>query len=642
LTGILQKYWLWVNKNLSLLYIILLFTPPAVKSEVQIAPVEAVIERATDMRLADQLPWLNLLHYKSPLLGERASQVDDADFFLAENGAHNAQAELEADLRGFFSTQASAHPRCIFPARFHWLDRQLNLLELLPDIECTQFNRWKDKFDAQTVTLLFPGMHLENPASMFGHTFIRFDRADNNHLLSYTLSYAASYDESDHVLVYSWKGITGGYPGKFYLEAYFETLQEYSDIEQRDIWEYKLNLTQEEIGQLIRHLWEVQGVYFDYFFFRENCSYRLLALLDVAREDINMSIDTHPLYAIPVDTVRDIEKAGLIVERNYRPSTHNKIEQMTEQVGEDAAQAAIKMTHSSGMENKQLIKKIAQPFPLKQQAKILQLADEILSQNKKLSADEADLQLEILSARSDLPVTQQDIEFNYRAIAPEQSHASARWQMSAGEREQQRFYEIGLRPAFHDLLDVSKGFINGASISVLETKLRWYQQQETLKLQSLNFFSLESITPVKPWATPLSRKISFKIKQRDINSIEQITEFDTRFSAGYAAQVKSVLMYTLLKGQLEYATELKNNHGFYLGADLGALWNFDYAAFSGQIEMSYQLLQQISGELGDLRKFNFGFQINVLNNHALRVEYEMIDYDSFKVEQAKLSYLLYF
>jgi len=623
----------------------LILVPSFSNAAIKVASLEEVIAQARNLQLGEDKAWLNLLHYKSTLFGGRKSQVDDVNFFLAKNGADDAQAELEANLRGFFSHKMSAHPRCLFPARFHWLNSKLHFAGNLPAIECEKFDNWKQQIQAEQITLLFPSMHLENPASMFGHTFIRFDRPDKNNLLSYTLSYAASYDETDPIIVYSWKGITGGYPGKFYMQAYFETLQEYSDIEQRDIWEYPLNLTPVEINQLIRHLWEVKGMHFDYFFFRENCSYRLLALLDVARENINMSIDSHPLYAVPVDTVRDVEKASLISGRFYRPSTHNKIKQMTQQMGEAATQSAISIaTINDSAVN---IKNEINVYPINQQAKILQLADELLNQNKTPSAAEQARQLDILSARSYLSAKPEDITFSYHAIPPEQSHQSARWNVSTGEHSfndinTQTFYEIGLRPVFHDLLDVSKGFLDGASINILQTDLRWYQQTEKLKLQNLTLFSLQSIIPLKPWLNRLSRKISFKIKQRDIAIDEQALNFESQFSMGYAGEVKQSLVYALASAQLDYANELNNNYGFYLGADIGGLWAFNTPYLSGQTKIGYQNLQQISGEAGDIQKINFGVQVNLKKNHALRVEYELIDYELFDVDEIKLSYLQYF
>ncbi len=581
--GILQNYWPRVNKNLLLMGILLLLVgflwsvslKAQTKTLAQADAINDLINRAKQLKLAQNPAWLNLLHYKSTLFGAHKSQVDDAAFFFADTGAVDAQAELEASLANFFIHKKSAHPRCLFPARFYWLDSQLNLSAHLPDIECAPFNAWKEQVQATQITLLFPSMKLDDPATMFGHTFIRFDRADKDLQSSYTLSYGASYGRSDHLLTYSWKGVTGGYPGKFYLRTYAEALQDYKDIAHRDIWAYTLNFNQQEIDQLIRHIWEIKDMHFDYFFFRENCSYQLNALLDVAQEEgrqvgidrnfVNLTMDKHPLYAIPVDTVRDIERAGLISRRQYLPATVQDI-------------------------------------------------------------DDIDL----------------DEKSNLNPVPPERSHASARWNLSYGEREQQAFYQIGLRPSFHDLLDSPDGFIEGAAISILESQFRWYKQEAKLKFESLNLFSLQSLTPDSSHLTPKAKKISFKVKQRDINLNKRVTEFETQFSMGYSKKIKSALMYAMASTQLEYASQLKNNHGFYLGADIGALWSFDLPLVSGQTKIAYQLLQQISGEEGNIQKLNMGLQFNIADEHALRFEFERLDYELFNVNEGRFSYLRYF
>ena len=369
------------------------------------------IKQARELKLAQQPAWLNLLHYKSNAWGSLISQADDTNFFMAETGAENAQAELEADLRGFFSTvdiagnayQVKKHPQCRFPARLHWLKQQLKFSDYLPQVECTKFNEWKQQWNATQITLLFPSMYLGNPASMFGHTFIRFDTEGKSQLLSPTLSYAAASDKNDSLIVFSLKGIFGGYAGRFSMQPYYETLREYSDIEQRDIWEYKLNLTQDETAQLIRHLWEVSGVHFDYFFLRENCAFRLLALLDVAREGIDMSLTTHPIYAMPVDTVRDIQQAGLVENKKYRPATHNKIKQIAAQMDQSSRLAAFSIVDKSLP-----INELSISLNTTQQTQVLELVNEILGQEKKVNHT---LQMQVLSARSQLPVETSEVVF---------------------------------------------------------------------------------------------------------------------------------------------------------------------------------------------------------------------------------------
>ena len=82
---------------------------------------------------------------------------------------------------------------------------------------------------------------------------------------------------------YAFKGLFGGYQGRFSIAPYYVAVKTYGDIENRDIWEYGLNLTQEETSQMLRHVWEMRSAWFDYYFLDENCSYHLLSLLETAR-----------------------------------------------------------------------------------------------------------------------------------------------------------------------------------------------------------------------------------------------------------------------------------------------------------------------------------------------------------------------
>lgn len=658
--AILQNYCMGVNRNLRrLAFIVLLLLQPAGSlalaaatsarlSGVESLSIQSLSLQAQQQQLGLQPGWLNLLHYKKNLWGGLQSQADDARFYLSADGAHDPQAELLASLRGFFArpehNQPHQHAQCRFPARLAWLDQQLNFSADLPEVNCESFERWQQQWQASRITLLFPGMYLANPASMFGHTFIRFDQPGRSVLLSPTLSYAAAHDESDSLLLFSLKGIFGAYPGRFAMQPYYQTLREYSDIEQRDIWEYPLNLSDEESQQLIRHLWEVREIKFDYFFFRENCAFRLLALLDVAREGINMSLNTHPLYAIPVDTVRDVQQAGLIASRHYRPARHSKLLQMSQQMSKSARQSALDLAEGR-MQIDQLAKQTGtHQLDPQQQAKALELASELLVDNNTASDLGSERQLALLSARSYLPADVSS-NFEFRATPPETSHASARWQLSVGEYEQRRFYEIGLRPSFHDDLDPLDGFASGVSISALDTRLRWYEESQQLEFESLDVFTMRSLVPVEPWAQPLSRKISLQINRQRIN---QPTKrqwahlLQAQFGLGYARQLQPVLFYALLNTQLDYSGQLQDNYAWYAGLDTGALMTFKFRNLSGQLQLQYQSLYQLTGHPGDVDKLQLGVQFNLARQQAVRLEYKQHKQVQLSDDKVQLSYLYYF
>ena len=118
---------------------------------------------------------------------------------------------------------------------------------------------------------------------MFGHTLMTINSKENRKssargLLDYALNYAAYTGDLDPIR-YVLYGLMGGYPGYFSLMAYHTKVREYSDLENRDLWEYRLSLNSEEIERLIHHFWDLMNTTFDYFYLRENCSYHLLSLI---------------------------------------------------------------------------------------------------------------------------------------------------------------------------------------------------------------------------------------------------------------------------------------------------------------------------------------------------------------------------
>ena len=275
---------------------------------------------AQDKRLWAHRQWQVLLHYQPRFGGGGVeSQVDDADFFLSPSGKFNPQSELDATLASFFappdSEGGAEHPQCQFIARYQWLKQELGFAaEYLPEYACPQFDDWLAEMDPDRVTLVFPVAYLNNPASMFGHTLLRIDsnqRSPQTRLLDFTINYAADTQEEPG-LSYAMKGLFGGYEGSFSVAPYYVQVKRYGDIENRDIWEYQLALSHEEVLRMLMHTWELRSAGLDYYFLDENCSYQLLTLLEAARPSLHL-LDQFGLWAIPADTVRAVAHEGDLI-----------------------------------------------------------------------------------------------------------------------------------------------------------------------------------------------------------------------------------------------------------------------------------------------------------------------------------------
>jgi hypothetical protein len=224
--------------------------------------------------LAAHNVWRQLLHTEQTAVTLNHS---DSHFYLAENGFQDPRAELEATIRAFSRTPQS---QCRFPARKRFLEKHLPTLRFI-DVVCPEYQEYLNAFSTHSASLIFASGYLGNPASMFGHVFLKFNGESADGLLDNTFSYGAKVPDNENKLVYITKGIFGGYQGKFSNQQYHHHHLTYSETELRDMWEYKLALSQDDIQFLLAHLWELENATMTYYFFEQNCAYQLAKLLSL-------------------------------------------------------------------------------------------------------------------------------------------------------------------------------------------------------------------------------------------------------------------------------------------------------------------------------------------------------------------------
>lgn len=477
--------------------------------------LKALIQAAHEQHLADRPEWHKLLHYKPQLLpGHYKSQVDAPRFFNAVDGKTDPEAELDATLAAFFAgfpedeEAQQLHPQCLFIARYHWLKQELHFdNSRLPEYPCHRFDEWIKTLNPAGATLIFPTAYINSPASMFGHTLLRIDAHGQNEqtrLLAYALNFAANTG-NDGGLAYAFKGLFGGYPGAFSVLPYYLKVREYSDMENRDIWEYQLNLSEDEVNTMLLHAWELRGIWFDYYFFDENCSYHLLSLLETARPDLELT-DHFGAWAIPSDTVRVVEQAGLVGKITYRPSRHARLTYRMKRLDEKQ----IGLVKALGENKLSPQDKSVTSLPLEQEAEVLELAHEFAVYRNDDEANDP-LPYSLLQARSRLAISTPKIEVP-GGTRPDQGHATARSSLVAGRQTHHDYQELQLRPAYHDLLDPQPGYADGAQIAFFTVVLR--HSQEGTRLQRFIPVDIVSLTPISDISTPISWQFNFGLTRK--------------------------------------------------------------------------------------------------------------------------------
>ncbi|WP_237885023.1 Lnb N-terminal periplasmic domain-containing protein [Pseudomonas sp. PGPR40] len=473
------------------------------------APLSAAphIDNQRLQQLANDPFWISLGHYETAKLGGWRSYVSDKKFFLAPDGNEHPDRELAATVQALFAPASAGeqHAQCVYPARTRWLKAQLELSDL-PMPDCAEFTQWFKDVSPHSAVMIFPAAYLNSPSSMFGHTLLRIDQAnvqsDKTSLLSYAINFGAYIEGSDNSLLYAWKGLMGGYPGLFALVPYQEKLSEYRSLENRDLWEYRLNLTQQETERMVEHVWELKQIQFDYFFFDENCSYRLLELLQVARPNLHLT-EQFPLTAIPTDTVKAVKEAGLVQSIEYRPSRERELLNRAEPLTSEEQAWVLKVS----ADQKQLQTPAFKAQPRDRQALIIDAAyrlERYRANGQERDPQRAQRSFELLRAINQNPPPELDIP---QPGLPEDGHESRTWQAGIGTRGDKAFGEYGLRMAYHDLNDNMESFPLGAQIEILQMKLRQYEGNDW-QLQQLDLATIRSLTPRNQLLQPLSWQVT--------------------------------------------------------------------------------------------------------------------------------------
>ncbi|WP_448111624.1 Lnb N-terminal periplasmic domain-containing protein [Pseudomonas lini] len=473
------------------------------------APLSAAphIDNQRLQQLANDPFWISLGHYETAKLGGWRSYVSDKKFFLAPDGNEHPDRELTATVQALYAPASAGeqHAQCVYPARTRWLKAQLELSDL-PMPDCAEFKQWFKDVSPHSAVMIFPAAYLNSPSSMFGHTLLRIDQAnvqsDKTSLLSYAINFGAYIEGSDNSILYAWKGLMGGYPGLFALVPYQEKLSEYRSLENRDLWEYRLNLTQQETERMVEHVWELKQIQFDYFFFDENCSYRLLELLQVARPNLHLT-EQFPLTAIPTDTVKAVKEAGLVESIEYRPSRERELLSRAEPLTSEEQDWVLKVS----ADQKQLQAPAFKARSRDRQALIIDAAyrlERYRANGQERDPQRAQRSFELLRAINQNPPPELDIP---QPGLPEDGHESRTWQAGIGTRGDKAFGEYGLRMAYHDLNDNMESFPLGAQIEILQMKLRQYEGNDW-QLQQLDLATIRSLTPRNQLLQPLSWQVT--------------------------------------------------------------------------------------------------------------------------------------
>ncbi|MEK7810299.1 MAG: DUF4105 domain-containing protein [Pseudomonadota bacterium] len=285
--------------------------------------IAPLLVQAREKQTARDPYWRALLHYRYALPGFEHgmnSEVVTPDFFLSPQGTHDPESELAATLKAFFQIpgeEQDEHAQCRFIARYKWLRKMLDWGEVKPPaVACRKFEDWSRHGHITSLSMVFATGYFSNPASFYGHILLKFNTGRavaQTDLLNESVNFGAIVPEDENALRYVLFGIVGGYEAAFSSVGFYRLNHIYAEDELRDMWEYELALSPDEVDQIAAHSWELLRVRFAYYFVNENCAYRMSELLALVIKEPLLPASLP--WSVPVDVFDRL----VTIERNGKP-----------------------------------------------------------------------------------------------------------------------------------------------------------------------------------------------------------------------------------------------------------------------------------------------------------------------------------
>ena len=585
--------------------------------------------------------WLVLMHYKKVLLGYK-SEVDGDKFFISPKGKRDPETELTANLEMFQQEHPAGdlHPQCVFPARFRYLKKNFNLKA--QEVDCQQYSWWRQNLPYKSVTVIFASYYANNPASIYGHSFLRINSSDTKNISDYGLDFSA-ITTTDHGVEFAVRGLLGGYTGLFSLKPYYLKLNDYIENESRDLWEYDLSLTPEQIDYMLAHLWELMRYgQFDYYFLDENCSYQILTLLEVADPSLHLSDDFF-FKTIPIDTIKEVMKSGTVKAVHYRLSYKKNV--------------MMKLNSLSSPERKRTdeilefkTKPETETSPKVLEASAASLRYERFEQ-KALTEDQKNLLRDIQLSRARIGgVTETQAEptaAEIKSIRPDLSHHSEKYTFAVGYNTLLNTYtEITARASLNDLIELDRGYPYHSLIETSHLKLRYVPEKQRLFFQELKYAEAFSLFPLDGHEFKWSWRAGLRSYRVYDQTCKDCVSHQLKSGGGLAKDLgqSKMTVYSLILANGEVSKGFYRGYRLSPALDSGLVWTLrENIKLNYDFEVNHDLNRQSS-----VREFRLTHQFAIAWNYHTQQEWRLsaTSWDSVKnevpVEEIQFSYGFYY
>ncbi len=470
---------------------------------------DEIISKALEKSIYSNYKWKNLLH-----LEDNKPAIKDNNFILSLDN-FSLKNELIETIYQFLNDNLSEnHAICRFPSRYEFIKKELDLDDsYFPKPFCLGFDEYLKKTKADNITLVFVSEDVVNPSSMMGHTFFKISGDNRSHAVSFF-----TVIETINLPLLLIESTLTGMKGIFALAPYDEQIYRYLKIENRNIWEYVLNLSEYDKKLIYYHLWELKDVKMKYYFTGYNCATVVHNILSIASPEISKK---KRFWVTPKDVIKDAYNSGIVSEISLIPSDKWFIKMLQEYSNVNLSENIYSSLSKVQLDNLKF-----KEFKVIE-TELLKSYSEFLYKNQKIGRETLKKIYDLID----------NDEYNGYKIdlsqykSPVKTRDDSQLSLSYIKKNGKFYLGLSFLPASNKLSDDNREYFSESSLKIAETNI--ITDFDSIKLDSFTLYGMKSLVPYSKFTKDYSLQFRMSYEGHYDNDLSEHKAINISGGFGY-------------------------------------------------------------------------------------------------------------
>ena len=536
------------------IYVPLLLFPGYVWSASPIA--QSIGERALRSELYEQPIWRALTHTEGTQTHLRGSAL------ILTGEAFTPASEMMRTIEVLYGSENPTAEQCALPARNEWISMQLGI-EPASLTHCADLNEFLARAPVDRVAVVYASENISQPSSTMGHILIKIEGEDpdGNHREHAVSFFTEIRGFNVPKIVYD--SLIAGKKGYFSLTPYDQKAQAYLAGEQRNIWEYQLELTaaQKKIIQL--HIWELKTANPTYFFDSYNCATLTNFILATAEPTL---LEDGTYFLSPLDVIKGVNQRDLINRVVVTPSNKWKVRMISGSLPQQVNQAVKWSADSGDADELPVMRSNEQQFLVHSLARAY--SDFLYEQGLREPAawTAYSKRLDEMEA----PAVHDYVIDLSQYKNPLETPKDGQWYGGFYRYDHESYVEVGLLPVSHTLSDDNRQFFSETELRLADISILVSPESGDVELNEFQLLSASSFLPRNEFTGGLSGKFRIGLEpQYDAELKRKIAGNIAGALGGTYEPITHVLVYGVMNLGLGY--RVGHSPYLYAGPEAGLI-----------------------------------------------------------------------